>query len=42
MKHLPLLPSRVPPLPGESLLSLFRRVALAMGYERVGLPGWQN
>ncbi len=31
------LPARELPLPGESLQSLFRRHALAMGYERLGL-----
>ena len=29
------LPAREPPLPGESLQSLLRRHALAMGYEDV-------
>ena len=31
------LPARELPLPGESLQSLLRRQALAMGYERLGL-----
>ena len=37
MERLGLLPARVPLLPGESLQSLLRRHALAMGYERLGL-----
>ena len=36
MDRLPKLPVREPPLPGESLESLVRRHALAMGYECVG------
>lgn len=36
MDRLPKLPAREPPLPGESLESLVRRHALAMGYECVG------
>ncbi|MAG93698.1 MAG: hypothetical protein CMJ48_08110 [Planctomycetaceae bacterium] len=37
MEALRRLPAREPPLPGESLQSLLRRHALAMGYERLGL-----
>ena len=37
MKRLRRLPAREPPLPGESLQSLLRRHALAMGYDRLGL-----
>ena len=36
MKMLPPLPARETPLPGESLASLLRRTAEAMGYEHVG------
>ncbi|HWL11074.1 MAG TPA: TniQ family protein, partial [Planctomicrobium sp.] len=36
MERLPKLPAREPVLPGESLESLIRRHALAMGYEHVG------
>jgi len=36
MERLPKLPAREPVLPGESLESLIRRQALAMGYEHIG------
>jgi len=36
MERLPKMPVREPPLPGESLDSLVRRHALAMGYECMG------
>jgi hypothetical protein len=47
MERLQRLPAREPPLPGESLSSLLRRTAAAMGYDNVNLltrqlgPTWK-